>query len=199
MEVQSVWWETPLWFIAALVTWKQFSFFLQIWKTSNFTSNFMNMFVLPPLICIKWFCRFTFPSFKCFGFLVRSSHHYYSSWLFSSSNFTLFLHFFLIIICHWPDVPFVGGLVDVVKKVPKTADDPKACSPNGLEFKALHFTTGVCPATLVDSADEPRCSHGGKLKKSAHLKFFSAWSWIISPLWRELGGLGCVLLCAPWL
>ena len=43
MEVQSVWGETPLWFIAALVTWKQFSFFLQIWKTSNFTSNFMNI------------------------------------------------------------------------------------------------------------------------------------------------------------
>ena len=161
MEVQSVWGETPLWFIAALVTWKQFSFFLQIWKTSNFTSNFMNMFVLPPLICIKWFCRFTFPSFQMFWFPCTIVTPLL---LFSSSNFTLFLHFFLIIICHWPDVPFVGGLVDVVKKVPKTADDPKACSPNGLEFKALHFTTGVCLATLVSSADEPRCSHGGGFK-----------------------------------
>ena len=65
MEVQSVWGETPLWFIAALVTWKQFSLFLQIWKTSNFTSNFMNMFVLPPLICIRvrWFQLFVVDSF----------------------------------------------------------------------------------------------------------------------------------------
>ena len=135
-----------------------------------------------------------------FGFLVRSSHLYYSSWLFSSSNFTLFLHFFLIIICHWPDVPFVGGLVDVVKKVPKTAADPKACSPNGLQFKTLHFTTGVCLGHFSESSGWTEMFTWRRLRmKSANLRFFSAWSWIISPLWIELGGLGCVLLCAPWL
>ena len=161
MEVQSVWGETPLWFIAALVTWKQFSFFFKFEK-----HQILHQILWTCLFCLLWFAYNGFVDslfhlFKCFGFLVRSSHLYYSSWLFSSSNFTLFLHFFLIIICHWPDVPFVGGLVDVVKKVPKTADDPKACSPNGFEFKALHFTTGVCLATLVSPADEPRCSHGG--------------------------------------
>ena len=200
MEDQSVWGETPLWFIAALVTWKQFSFFFKFEK-----HQILHQILWTCLFCLLWFAYNGFVDslfhlFKCFGFLVRSSHLYYSSWLFSSSNFTLFLHFFLIIICHWPDVPFVGGLVDVVKKVPKTADDPRACSTNGFEFKALHFTTGVCLGHFSESSGWTEMFTWRRLRiKSANLRFFSAWSWIISPLWIELGGLGCVLLCAPWL
>lgn len=158
----------------------------------------MNMFVLPPLICIKWFCRFTFSIFS--NVLVFLYDRHYTITLLDSSLRLISLIssiFFLIILCHRPDVPFVGGQVDVVKKVPKTADDPKACSPNGLEFKALHFTTGVCLATLVSSADEPRCSHGLRFKKKCQLEVLLCMELNhFTPVKRAWGTRMCSPMCS---